>query len=130
MIIPKILLVEDDYDLRMLFRLALTDAGFNVKEASDGLEAIGFVQMEEFDAVVLDISMPRIDGCSALGTFRMMRNGRSIPVIVVTALSDPEVERRAFEAGAAAYLQKPITADVVIDTVRHHLALASAKASA
>lgn len=119
---PKILLVEDDMDLRMLFRLALTGAGFDVKEAADGLEAIGLVQIEEFDGVVLDISMPRIDGCSALGTFRMMRNGRTTPVIVVTALSDPDIEKRVFEAGAVAFLQKPITADVVVDTVRQHVA--------
>ena len=121
---PKVLLVEDDMDLRMLFRISLQNAGFDVKEAADGLEAIGMVQIEEFDAVVLDISMPRIDGCSALGTFRMMRNGREIPVIVVTALSDAETEKRAYEAGASAYLQKPIAPDTIVDTVRQHLSIA------
>lgn len=117
---PKVLLAEDDADLRMLFRIALQDAGFTVREASDGLEAIGLVQVEEFDAVVLDISMPRIDGCAALSTFRRMKNGEEVPVIVVTALSDPELKKRTMESGAVAYLEKPLSPDVIVDTIRQH----------
>jgi len=118
---PRVLLVEDDSDIRMLFRLALTDAGFVVKEAVDGLEAIGLVQVEEFDAILLDLSMPRIDGVSALDTFKIMRHGQTVPIIAVTALDDPAVEKRALEAGAVAFLRKPVTPQKVVDTVREHL---------
>ncbi len=121
MLNPRVLLVEDDSDIRMLFRLALTDAGFIVKEAVDGLEAIGLVQVEEFDAILLDLSMPRIDGVSALDTFKIMRHGQTVPIIAVTALDDPAIEQRALEAGAVAFLRKPVTPQKVVDTVREHL---------
>lgn len=118
---PSILFAEDDADIRILFCLAMRDAGFAVKEASDGLEAIAALQVEEFDAIVLDLSMPRIDGVAALDTFRVMRNGQRVPVIVVTALDDPAVEKRAMDGGAAAFLRKPVTPQQVVETVRQHL---------
>lgn len=117
----KILLVDDENDIRMLFRLALQNAGYIVKEAADGLEAIGMVQVEAFDAVVLDISMPRLDGVSAIETFRSMRNGQTVPVIVITALSDAEIKRRAFEKGAVDFLVKPISPVDLIEALKRHV---------
>ncbi|MDF2440919.1 MAG: two-component system, chemotaxis family, chemotaxis protein CheY [Abditibacteriota bacterium] len=117
----KILLVDDENDIRMLFRLALQNAGYVVKEAADGLEAIGMIQVEVFDAVVLDISMPRLDGVSAIDTFRVMRNGQTVPIIVMTALSDAEVKRRAFEKGAVDFLVKPISPTDLVETLRRHI---------
>lgn len=117
----KILLVDDETDIRMLFRLALQNAGYFVKEAADGLEAIGMVQVEAFDAVVLDISMPRLDGVSAIDTFRVMRNGKTVPIIVMTALSDAEIKRRAFEKGAVDFLVKPVSPNELIETLRRHI---------
>lgn len=121
MIGPKVLLAEDDADLRTLFRIALQQAGFSVREAGDGLEAIGLVQIEAFDAVVLDISMPRIDGCSALSTFRRLRNGEDVPVVVVTALIDPAIRQRALDSGAVEFLEKPIAPDDLVEAVRRHV---------
>jgi CheY-like chemotaxis protein len=118
---PKILLVDDETDIRMLFRLALQNAGFAVKEASDGLEAIGQLQVEEFDAVVLDISMPRLDGVAAIETFKTMRHGRDVPVIVMTALSDQRLKQKAFEKGAVAYLVKPIVPDELVSVLHQQL---------
>lgn len=117
----KILVVDDDTDLRGIFRLALEHSGFFVKEASDGLTAIGMVQLEEFDLVILDIAMPRIDGCAALDTFRRMRNGRSVPIVVVTALNEPGLEERVLKHGAVVFLQKPITPVQLVTAVREHL---------
>ena len=115
---PRILLVEDDSDLRGLFRLALETTGFQVREAADGLQAIGAVQVEEFDLVVLDIAMPRIDGCAALETFKRIRNARKVPIVVVTALHDPALEARVSGSGAVAFLNKPITPHQLVETVR------------
>lgn len=117
----KILVVDDDTDLRGIFRMALEHAGFQVKEAGDGLQAIGQVQMEEFDLVILDIAMPNVDGCAALDTFKLMPNGRTVPIVVVTALNEPGLEERVCQHGATAFLQKPITADQLVETVRQHL---------
>ena len=118
---PKILLVDDETDIRMLFRLALQNAGFSVKEASDGLEAIGQLQVEEFDGVVIDISMPRLDGVSAISTFKSMRHGRDVPVIVMTALSDPVIKKKAFDQGAVAYLVKPLAPDDLVQALHQHV---------
>jgi len=119
MLAQKVLLVEDDPDMRLLFRLVLQNAGYAVKEAADGLQAIGMLQIEEFDAVVLDICMPRIDGCSALDTFKLMRHGRDTPVIAITALDDPALENRVYEAGAVAFLRKPLAPTQIVEAVRN-----------
>jgi CheY-like chemotaxis protein len=117
----RVLLIEDDDDIRKVFGLALTKEGFTVTEANDGQEALDIVQKEEFDALVLDLSMPRVDGMAMLDTFRTMPGGKRVPVIVVTALDDPGIEQRTVEAGATAFLQKPILPSKLASTVRRHL---------
>ncbi|HEX8236679.1 MAG TPA: response regulator [Abditibacteriaceae bacterium] len=120
---PRVLLVEDDADIRVLFGLAFREAGFSVQEATDGLEAIAALQLDIFDAIVLDLSMPRVDGVSALDTFKIMRNGADVPVITVTALDDPAIEKRALEGGAAVFLRKPVTPQQIVDAVREQIAI-------
>jgi DNA-binding response OmpR family regulator len=122
----RVLLVDDDTDIRTIFHMAFQAAGFEVREAVDGLNAIGILQIEEFDAIVLDMSMPRVDGVSALDTFRILKNGRTVPVIAVTALDDPVVEKRAMEAGAAALLHKPLSPNDVVAEVQKHIDAANA----
>ena len=118
---PRVLLVEDDADIRVLFGLAFREAGFTVQEASDGLEAIAALQLDTFDAIVLDLSMPRVDGVSALDTFKIMKNGQNIPIIAVSALDDPAVEERTLESGAVAFLHKPLTARELLDALSYYL---------
>jgi two-component system KDP operon response regulator KdpE len=93
-----------------------------VQEASDGLEAISALQLDTFDAIVLDLSMPRVDGVSALDTFKIMRNGADVPVITVTALDDPAIEKRILEGGASVFLRKPVTPQQVVDAVNEQIA--------
>lgn len=121
MTISRILLVEDDPGIRTMFRMALSGAGYLVREAVDGLDAIGALQTEAFDMVVTDLSMPRVDGVSALDTFSMMPNGQNIPIIAVSAVDDPEVEQRALDSGAVVFLHKPLTARELLDEVKRHL---------
>lgn len=119
----RVLLVEDDPDIRRMFDLSLQDAGFEVKQARDGLEAIAMLQLESFDAIVLDLSMPRVDGMSALDTFQLMPHGLGIPIIAVTALDDPSVKQRALEAGAVEFLRKPLPPQRIIDALNKHIKL-------
>jgi CheY-like chemotaxis protein len=114
----KILLVDDDSEIRRYFKMALEGAGFHVTEAQDGLSAIATLQNLHFDAIVLDLSMPRVDGVAALDTFKIMRNGVRVPVITATAFGDEAIEQRALESGAAAFLRKPVPADVLVETVQ------------
>lgn len=119
----RILLVEDDPDIRKMFRMALSAAGYGVREAVDGLDAIGALQAEAFDLIITDLSMPRVDGVSALDTFSLMPNGQNIPIIAVTAVDDPAVEQRTMDSGAIAFLHKPLTARELLDEVRKYLPL-------
>jgi DNA-binding response OmpR family regulator len=123
---PRVLLVEDDADIRVLFGMAFREAGFSVQEATDGLEAIAALQLDTFDAIILDLSMPRVDGVSALDTFKVMRNGADVPVITVTALDDPAIKKRALESGAAVFLRKPVTLQQLVDAVREQIAIRQA----
>jgi CheY-like chemotaxis protein len=118
----RVLLIEDDADIRRVFRLALEREGFTVTEANDGLEALDIVRTQEFDALVLDLSMPRVDGVAMLDRFKTMPSGKKVPIIVVTALDDPALVQRTLEAGATAFLHKPILPAKVASTVRRHLA--------
>jgi two-component system chemotaxis response regulator CheY len=121
MAVPKVLLIEDDTDIRRVFRLALMSEGFTVTEAGDGLEALHIVQSEAFDAVVLDLSLPRMDGASMLDSLKTMPSGQKVPIFIVSALDDPAVEERMMQAGAAVFLRKPILPAKVASTVRRHL---------
>lgn len=117
----RVLLVEDDPGIRRVFTLVMQDAGFVVKEARDGLEAIALLQLERFDAIILDLSMPRVDGVSALDTFQLMPNGLGIPVIAVTALDDPAVKQRALDSGAVEFLRKPLPPQRIVDALNQHI---------
>ena len=117
----RILLVEDDPDIRTVFRVALMSAGYAVREVVDGLDAIGALQAEAFDMIITDLSMPRVDGVSALDTFALMPNGQNIPIIAVSAVDDPAVEQRTLDSGAVVFLHKPLTARELIDEVRKYL---------
>lgn len=103
----RVLLVEDDPEMRELMALALRGDGYEVREAADGLEALRLLGAEEnpgFDLVVSDVRMP---GCSGLEMLQRLRGRPSqIPVVLVTAFGDRETHARARRLGAA-LLDKP-----------------------
>jgi len=121
--LPAVLLVEDDPVTRHLLRLILTSAGFSVREAKDGLQAIGLFQAHSVDAVIMDLSMPLIDGLSAIRTLRLTEIGARLPIIVVTGSSDPEMTTNAMEAGASEVLIKPVAPEHLMQCVHEHLSL-------
>lgn len=108
----RILLVEDDEELARRLRLGLGEAGFAVDHASDGEVALYLGETQTFDAVVLDLGLPRLYGLEVLRQWRARR--RNMPVLVLTA-RDAWTERvDGLNAGADDYLGKPFqTAEVV-----------------
>ncbi len=84
-----ILLVEDNVDLRRMFRTAFTIEGFDVREAGEGYEALRLLEQGVGNLLVLDLRLPNIDGITIL---RELRGKRTMPVVVVTA-SDEDVSR-------------------------------------
>ena len=115
---PRILLVEDEAPLRGVLRDLLTREGFEVLEAGDGVEAIGLVDREGPDLVVLDLTLPRLDGYGVLGRLRTRRDTQALPVLVLTAREDEDAEVRVFELGADDFLSKPFRPRALIARMR------------
>jgi DNA-binding response OmpR family regulator len=100
----RVLIVDDDHRLFVLLRDYLGAHGVLAVHASDGLRAIGMLEVEDFDAVLLDVMMPGIDG---LETLRRIRKTSRIPVIMLTARGDETDRVVGLELGADDYLPKP-----------------------
>ena len=101
----RILLVEDDPDLSRQLKLALGDAGYAVDHAADGEEAHYLGEAEPYDAVILDLGLPKIDGVSVLERWR--RENIAMPVLILTARDNWSQKVAGFDAGADDYLTKP-----------------------
>ena len=102
----RILVIDDDDDVRTMLRDRLQAMGFVVVTASDGLAGMEIVKSSWIDGILLDIEMPVMDGLSTLKELR--RWHAHIPVIMMSADNDPEKLKAAIELGALGYAPKPI----------------------
>lgn len=102
----KILIIEDDEEMRSLLRDFVEEEGYEADTVGDGYEAFRRLVKEPFALVVTDVRMPGLTGLDILPRIRKLQPG--IPIIVITAFGSEEVYRRALERGATAYLEKPI----------------------
>ncbi|MBM3270011.1 MAG: response regulator [Candidatus Sericytochromatia bacterium] len=118
----RILLVEDVEDNRDLARELLEEAGFEVVEAVNGLEALDLVKSEAFDMVLLDLSLPLVDGWETLRQMRASADLAKIPVVAVTAHVMAGDRERVLEAGFIGYIPKPISVGTFAQEVRAYLA--------
>jgi len=116
-----VLLVEDDPEIRAPFRGLLEHAGFSVREATDGLQAIGMFQVHAVDAIVIDLVLPRLDGITTIITLRHTLHGQQVPIIVVTALNDSQSAQSARQAGANEVLFKPIRPYQLMEALNKYL---------
>jgi two-component system chemotaxis sensor kinase CheA len=104
---PRVLLADDSLTTRALERSVLETAGFEVVAVADGAEAFGMLdQHPDFDAVVSDVSMPRLDGIELCQRIRASERLRGLPVILVTSLGSDADRQRGLAAGADAYVVK------------------------
>src|SRR5436305_5216208 len=117
----KILIVDDDPDLRQALRLRLRANHYDTVSASDGYSAIAQAYKEHPSLIILDLGLPAGDGFVVLD--RLQRDDRLalIPVVVVTAREPQENEGRALAAGAAAYFQKPVNNIKLLGVIRASL---------
>src|SRR5665647_2496828 len=112
----RLLVVEDDPDLNRQLSTALTDAGYVVDRAFDGEEGHFLGDSEPYDAVILDIGLPKMDGISVLESWR--RAGRAMPVLMLTARDRWSDKVQGFDAGADDYVAKPFHLEEVLARVR------------
>jgi len=104
---PLVLIAEDTFDTRELYELYLTQRGFRVQTVVDGEAAVETALESSPDVVVLDLSMPRVDGIAATKRLKQDARTRHIPIIILTGYPHKAIQQRALEAGADAFLPKP-----------------------
>jgi two-component system OmpR family response regulator len=112
----RILVVEDEPDLRRQICTALGEAGYSVDQAPDGEEGEFLGATEPYDAVVLDLGLPKVDGITVLNTWR--HAGHTMPVLILTARDSWTEKVGGFDAGADDYLTKPFHMEELLARVR------------
>jgi CheY-like chemotaxis protein len=116
-----ILVVEDTSDSRELMRLVLEAEGYRVLEAENGAIAVDTALRERPDAILMDMSMPLMDGCQATIRMRRVPSLRATPVIAFTAYNQWEWRSKALLAGCNDFLTKPLQTKLLLKTLSRYL---------
>lgn len=116
----RVLVVEDYDDSREFLKFLLETYGFDVTEAVNGQEAVEAVKNQALDLVLMDISMPVMDGLTATRKIRESKNGKKLPIIAVTAQKE-QARRPAIEAGCDGLLGKPIDFEALRPVLNRYL---------
>ena len=117
---PKILIVEDNSDVRRLYAIGLNQRGYEVKLAANGAEAVERIASERPDMVLLDWVMPVMDGGEVLNKLREVTHAE-IPVIVISGYPQPEQSQR--DPRIHSWLTKPVTIDELVAEIQRPLAV-------
>jgi len=123
----RLLVVEDDKDLNRQIVAGLEQAGYAVDKAFDGEEAQFLGETEPYDAAILDLGLPRVDGVAVLQAWR--RAGKTMPVIILTARDRWSDKVQGFDAGADDYVTKPFHMEEILARVRAVLRRAAGHAT-
>jgi DNA-binding response OmpR family regulator len=115
---PKILIVDDDPDLRRALKIRLRANHYDTMQASDGYSAIAVAQKQQPNLIILDLGLPAGDGFAVLERLRDSDALSNIPVIVLTARDPQSNKERTLQAGARAFFQKPADNDELLDVIR------------
>lgn len=116
-----ILVVEDQEDNRRILRDLLTNSGYDVIEAVNGLEGVNSVETHRPDLILMDIQLPGIDGYEATRRIKSNTHLKKIPIIVVTSYALSGDDLKAFEAGCDAYVTKPFSPRKLLAKIRKYL---------
>lgn len=105
---PRVLLVEDSEDNRSMMRRLLEMSGYRVLEATNGEQAIRHARLETPDLILMDLSLPRVDGLSATRQIRAIPHLKDVPIIAVSAHDTVDFHTEALASGCNEYVTKPI----------------------
>ena len=124
----KILVVDDDADIREAMTLVLESNGYQVVTAQDGIEGLAGLKAEKPDLVILDLLMPKMDGFNVMKELRDPKWAvyRNVPILIQTAVREEASRRRyeietGVELGADDYIEKPISPEVLLERVKKHI---------
>lgn len=123
----KILIVDDVVENIQVAMNILKEDNYLFSFASDGFEALELIQSEDFDLILLDIMMPKMNGFEVCLEIKLIEEIKDIPVIFLTAKNDIDTMSKAFAVGGADYITKPFHAEELLSRVKNHLDLYYAK---
>lgn len=112
----KLLLAEDEKELSSVIAKLLRHSGFAVETVFDGEDALAYIKTEKYDAVILDIMMPKVDGISVVKEVRRQKN--YVPILMLTAKAELDDKVLGLDAGADDYLTKPFAGKELIARIR------------
>jgi CheY-like chemotaxis protein/phosphoribosyl 1,2-cyclic phosphodiesterase len=124
----RILIADDDPDLRLLARKALAKHGYETRECSNGVEALASIRESRPDLLILDVLMPEMNGMEVLRVLRADERTALLPVLMLTSMADEATTREGFETGATDYLTKPFSIPQLAARVKVCLARATTTA--
>lgn len=113
-----VLTVDDSRTMRDMLHLALSEAGYKVVQAVDGMDGLDVLGGSEPDVIITDINMPRLDGFGFIEAVRKDGRWRTTPILVLTTESDQAKKERAKQAGATGWIVKPFHPAKLVDVVR------------
>jgi len=120
--LARILIVDDNQAMVEALSIVVSARGHDALTALSGEEALNMVASEMPDVMLLDLTMPGIDGFETLGRLRTMPKGKDLPVLIITALDEEDLEGRVADAGGAALLRKPVDVNHLADQIEMHAA--------
>ena len=110
----QILVVEDNKDYQELLENYLSNAGYNVTAADNGLDAVDIMEGREFDLIILDVMLPKIDGFTLC---ELIRKKSDVPVVMLTARSAEEDQMRGYELKVDEYISKTVSMPVIVSKI-------------
>lgn len=102
----KILVVDDDLNIRDVYAEVLKDAGYDIILAADGEQALSALKSHVFDLVLLDVIMPKFNGLEVLGQIRQDQKLKDVPVVMLTNFGQEEIAKKAMDLGAVDFIIK------------------------
>jgi two-component system, cell cycle response regulator DivK len=111
---PTVLVVEDFEDNRFMMRRLLEMSGYRVVEAVNGNQAVDSAASERPDIILMDLSLPQLDGLAATRRIRSHEDGRKVPIVAVSAHDSADFHAEALAAGCNEYVTKPIDFDQLV----------------
>ena len=114
----KILIADNEFDIRFMLEQLLTLEGFDVRTAGDGRQALAALNEEDFDLLILDLMMPELDGFGVLRELDPSRLNK-IKIVILSAKATDEDMLRGYSVGIAQYVTKPFDNEYLVDIVKY-----------
>ena len=114
----SILAVDDSASMRQMVSFTLKGAGYDVVEASDGVQALNIAKTRAVNLVITDVNMPNMDGISLIRELRSLSSYKFTPLLMLTTESSPEKKQEGKAAGATGWIVKPFNPEQLLNTVK------------